>query len=64
MAFNLLKAVGGSKLLLLPFTGVVVGGTGLCYATYKVTRSGKETEEETEKEERQEGEGERHTEMR
>jgi hypothetical protein len=38
MAFQLWKLVGGSKLLLLPFTGLVIGGTGVCYGTYRVSR--------------------------
>lgn len=39
MAFNLFKLVGGSKLLVLPAVGLVVGGTGVCYGTYRVSRA-------------------------
>ena len=38
MAFNVAKLVGGSKLLLLPFTGIVLGGTAISYGTYKISR--------------------------
>lgn len=39
MAFALWKTVGGSKLLLLPITGLVLGGTAASYGTYRVARS-------------------------
>jgi len=39
MAWNLWKVVGGSKLLLLPFSGLVLGGAGAFYGTYRVSRS-------------------------
>jgi hypothetical protein len=33
------KVVGGSKLLLVPFSGLVLGAAGVSYGTYRVSRA-------------------------